>query len=170
MMWRRIAIGLFALMLSGCNDSQHNLHAFVSAVRSGPEAAIKPVTATSIRVPQSDFSDNQRAPFAPVAPSSGASTAPVPTIRPDGNRPPEPLEAFPLGKLAIVGTITVGNVQYALIQAPDNVVYHARTGDHAGLNYGEITAIGDHGVILSETIPNGAGGYKTRRARIPLTP
>ena len=78
----------------------------------------------------------------------------------------EALEAFPLDALRLVGTISSAGVTYALIQAPDGVVYRVTHGAHLGQNYGEIDGISENGVLLTEIVPDGLGGYIRRPATI----
>ena len=91
------------------------------------------------------------------------------TIRPDVNRPNEPLEEFPLDALRMVGTITMQQRAFALIRAPDAVVHRVSVGDHLGQNYGKITGISETEVVLMEIIPDGLGGYIQRPASVALT-
>jgi type IV pilus assembly protein PilP len=61
---------------------------------------------------------------------------------PDRTRPQQPLEAFPIEDLRVMGIIMAGSVPYALIQTPPpNKPKHVRVGEYMGRSFGKITAI-----------------------------
>ena len=68
-----------------------------------------------------------------------------------------------------MGTIARSGVTYALIQAPDGVIHRLRPGNHIGQNYGRIDGIPENGVLLTEIVPDGLGGYIRRPATIAPT-
>jgi type IV pilus assembly protein PilP len=61
-------------------------------------------------------------------------------FRPE-NHVRQPLEAFPLESLKLVGTIFKDKTRVALIKTPDNTVQQVKIGNYLGLNYGVITEI-----------------------------
>lgn len=165
-----LIIGLMAALLPGCMQDRDDLQGFVAEVRSRPSPPIEPIPEFQSYTPYAYVAGDRRPPFTPVVDTRDAMPTSTSGIRPNVNRPLDPLEAFPLDSLTMVGTMIVDGVRYALIHAPDDVVYRAAVGEHAGKDYGEITAITDTAVKLSEIVPDGRGGYMRRPARIPLTP
>ena len=87
---------------------------------------------------------------------------------PDQNRTREPLEAFPLDGLKMSGTIGIGKTIEGLIRDPDAVIHRVHVGNYMGQNYGRITAISEDQIDLVELVPNGAGGWMERQAKIAL--
>jgi len=164
---RMITIGATALLLTSCAENTDDLQQFVTGVRSQPSPDIEPIPAFQTYTPYTYIADDRRPPFSPVldTPEIVASGG----LRPDIDRPLEDLEAFPLDSLDMVGLLTANGMLYALIRAPDDIVYRATVGDHAGHDYGEIMAIRDTGIELAEIVPNGAGGYMKRSATIPFS-
>lgn len=77
--------------------------------------------------------------------------------QPDFDRPPEPLEAFPLDSIQFIGRIgTAEGRQHALVRI-GGVVYRVTKGNYMGQNYGRIVDINDSEIILSETVKDPSG-------------
>ncbi|MEW5709678.1 MAG: pilus assembly protein PilP [Pseudomonadota bacterium] len=87
---------------------------------------------------------------------------------PDLNRPREPLEAYPLENLKMVGTLERGKRVHALIKTPDNNVFRVTVGNYLGQNFGRITRITEAEVTLTELVQEGAGGWTERTASLQL--
>lgn len=77
-------------------------------------------------------------------------------IQPDFDRPREPLEAYPLESLKMVGVVRKLKTLYALIQV-DNTIYQVRPGNHMGQSFGVITAISDTQVSVKELVQDPTG-------------
>ena len=89
---------------------------------------------------------------------------------PDRSRPAQPLEAFPIEDLRVMGIIMAGTVPYALIQTPPpNKPKHVRIGEYMGRSFGKITAISAEGVTVVETVKdaNGAWILQERQMSVP---
>jgi type IV pilus assembly protein PilP len=88
-------------------------------------------------------------------------------LQPDLNRRKEPLEAYPLETLKMVGTLEKRKEFFALVKA-DNTVYRVRKGNYMGQNFGLITDIGDTEVKLKEIVQDAAGDWTERVSTIQL--
>jgi type IV pilus assembly protein PilP len=77
-------------------------------------------------------------------------------IQPDFDRPREPLEAYPLESLKMVGVMRKDKVLHALIQV-DNTVYQVRPGNHMGQSFGVITSITDAQMNIKELVQDPTG-------------
>ena len=77
-------------------------------------------------------------------------------LQPDFDRPREPLEAFPLESLKMVGMVRINNVNHALIEA-SGVVHQVKVGSHIGLDFGVITGITDSEVQITELVQDPSG-------------
>lgn len=106
-------------------------------------------------------------PFKPrkIEPTKSASK-----LAPDLTRRKEPLEAYPLESLAMVGTLEKNKTMYALVRTPDRDVYQVRSGNHLGQNYGVVTDIGEGEIKLKELIQDGAGDWAERSSTLMLLP
>lgn len=168
---RLLLLGTVALA-SACGQDMSDLEQYALEVKSRTSKAVDPIPQPKPYEPFTYEPAERRDPFLPVLQSRESALAAAGgagTIRPDVNRPKEPLEEFPLDALRMVGTITMQQRAFALIRAPDAVVHRVSVGDHLGQNYGKITAISETEVVLMEIIPDGLGGYVQRPASVALT-
>lgn len=158
-----ILVVLAVASLSGCGGDNADLERYVAEVKARKAASIEPIPEIAAYEPYTYRAQDRRAPFTPTMPEPERSNS---SLAPNLNREREPLEAYPLDALRMVGTISRSGVTFALIQAPDNVVYRVTRGNHLGQNYGEITAVSGNGIALTEIVPDGMGGYDERPAAI----
>lgn len=91
------------------------------------------------------------------------------SIKPDFDRPTEPLEEFPLDSLRMVGTLEQGDANWALINDTDGTIHRVQTGNYAGQNHGKITRVTEFEVELTEIVPDGIGGWMERQATIAIS-
>jgi len=89
-------------------------------------------------------------------------------LAPDLNRRKEPLEAYPLESLSMVGTLEKGRTRYALVKTPDKDLYQVRQGMHMGQNYGVITDVTDSDIKLKELMQDGSGDWSERSSTLNL--
>jgi len=99
---------------------------------------------------------------APRAPRSDLSK-----MAPDLNRPKEPLEAFPLESLQMLGTISQNRETFALIKAGPNL-YRVKKGNYLGLNFGIVTGIDEVAINLKELVQDGQGEWVERASALQL--
>ncbi len=88
-------------------------------------------------------------------------------LRPDMDRRREPLEAFPLDTIHMVGVLRRPDAVAALLQV-DRVVYQARVGNYIGQNFGVITKITEGEVTLKETVQDSSGDWVERITTLQL--
>ena len=88
-------------------------------------------------------------------------------LRPDMDRPREPLEAYPLESLKFVGVMTRNKASYAIIQA-DGALYQVRQGSYMGQNFGVITRIAETEITLKELVQDAAGDWVERESALSL--
>lgn len=169
---RALLLGLLAALAAGCGQDMSDLEEYALEVKSRTSKNIEPIPQPKPYEPFVYEPGDRRDPFLAILQSRDAALAGgggAGAIRPDLNRPKEPLEEFPLDALRMVGTITMQQRAFALIRAPDAVVHRVSVGDHVGQNYGKITGISETEVVLMEIIPDGLGGYIQRPASVALT-
>jgi type IV pilus assembly protein PilP len=151
--------------LAACSG-QGDLHEWVAQVkaRKGAPLPALPVVKTFETFIYQD--QDRRDPFEPAPPEASAQTAAGP--HPDQNRPREPLEAFPLDSLKMVGTIGAKGSVEGLVKDPQGVIHQVRVGDYMGQNYGHVTQVTASEVDVVELVPNGSGGWMERDASVAL--
>jgi type IV pilus assembly protein PilP len=98
----------------------------------------------------------------------GPGGAPSASMRgPDLDRPKEPLEAFALETIQMVGSLTQARETYGLVKAGPNL-YRVRKGNYMGQNFGVITAIDETQISLKELIQEGSGEWTERTSSLQL--
>ena len=88
-------------------------------------------------------------------------------LKPDFNRPKEPLEAYPLESLKMVGVLSQGGVNYALINA-NRSLYRVKAGNYLGQNFGVITDITENQINLKELVLDTSGDWTERKVSLQL--
>jgi len=83
------------------------------------------------------------------------------------NRRKEPLEAYPLDSMTMVGSLTREGRPYALLRV-DNLLYQVKLGDYLGQNYGKITRITETDISLREIVQDAAGEWIERTTALQL--
>jgi type IV pilus assembly protein PilP len=79
----------------------------------------------------------------------------------------EPLEAYPLDTMSMVGSINKQGQPYALLRV-DNLLYQVKVGDYIGQNYGRITRVGETELVLREVVQDAAGEWIERTGTLQL--
>jgi len=83
------------------------------------------------------------------------------------NRRKEPLEAYPVDSMAMVGSVTRNGQPYALLKV-DNLLYQVKQGDYLGQNYGKIIKISETDVAYREIVQDAAGEWIERNSALQL--
>jgi type IV pilus assembly protein PilP len=165
----RAAAGLAlcaTLLLAACGGEQHaDLDDWMKEQGKNAKGKLDPLPQIK---PYDPFTYNAFSlpdPFKPrkIEPTKGGSK-----LAPDFSRRKEPLEAFPLESLSMVGTLARNKTVYALIRTPEREVYQVRTGNYLGQNYGVITGVADGEVKLKELIQDGTGDWTERSSTLQL--
>jgi type IV pilus assembly protein PilP len=88
-------------------------------------------------------------------------------VQPDLNRPKEPLEAFPLEALQMVGTLSQNQDMYALVRAGSNL-FRVKKGNYMGQNFGVITGIEEGQISLKEVVQDSGGDWVERSTAVQM--
>ena len=83
------------------------------------------------------------------------------------NRRKEPLEAYPLDSMTMVGSVAKQAQPFALLRV-DNLLYQVKLGDHLGQNYGRIVKISETEIVLREIVQDAAGEWIERTGNLQL--
>ena len=169
---KMVMLALAGLLIAGCSgDNLSDLRSFVQTEKAKPGGRVEPIPEVK---PFDSFTykvNGRKSPFQPWGISGGtakSSVASMGGLHPDTNRRREALESFPLDTLRMVGTLTQKGAMWAIIQAPDGLVYRVKRNNYLGQNYGRITKISEDKVELVEIVPDGLGGWEERRADLVL--
>jgi type IV pilus assembly protein PilP len=157
-----------AALLAGCGPSSHkDLVDWMNEQGKGVRGHLAPLPTIKPYEPfvYNDF--DLPDPFKPrkIEPTKSDNTN---KLAPDLNRRKEPLEAYPLESLSMVGTLEKGRTRYALVKTPDKDLYQVRQGMHMGQNYGVITDVTDTDIKLKELMQDGSGDWSERTSTLNL--
>lgn len=167
---RWIGLACAGLLLAGCGDEQEELRGWMDQQR-----AAMPVIKDTIPPPKKfePFRYDNAALADPFSQSklalAIAQAAPAKTsgLRPDTSRRREVLESFPLDNIKMVGHLSNGKSDYALLQV-ESMVYQARVGNYAGQNFGRIVRVTESEVTLKELVQDAAGDWIERDTALRL--
>jgi type IV pilus assembly protein PilP len=98
---------------------------------------------------------------------SAQATSNAALVAPELNRRKEPLEAFPLDSMALVGSLLPAGKPVALVKV-DNLLYQVKVGNYLGQNYGKVTKVSETEVSLREIVQDAAGEWIERQANLQL--
>jgi type IV pilus assembly protein PilP len=155
-----------AAALGGCSSEGDELRDFVRNSEKGLPRRIDPLPAVKPFEPFTYEGFDLPDPFKPrklTANREGAGGG----LAPDLNRRKEPLEAFPLEQLKMVGTLSQANDTYALVRA-DKTLYRVKKGNYMGQNFGVITGIDDIQIALKELVQDAGGEWVERSSALQL--
>ena len=162
---KRLASIAIVVGLTGCGGgSMEDLQTFVAETGKEMQGKIEPLPEVKVYEPFTYEAFDLPDPFKPRKLSTGGGGG----MQPDLTRPKEPLEAFSLETLKMVGVLSRKGVIHAVIKTPDNAIYHVRKGNYVGQNFGLITQIGDSEVSLREIVQDSAGDWSERTSTLIL--
>jgi type IV pilus assembly protein PilP len=162
---KRLASVVMFLSLSGCGGSgMEDLQTFVAETGKDMQGKIEPLPAVKVYEPFTYNAFDVPDPFKPRKLSVGGGGG----VQPDLTRPKEPLEAFSLETLKMVGSLSKKGVIHAVIKTPDNAIYHVKNGNYVGQNFGLITRVSDSEVALREIVQDSAGDWSERSSTLML--
>ena len=79
----------------------------------------------------------------------------------------EPLEAYPLDSMNMVGSVNKQGRPFALLRV-DGLLYQVKVGDYLGQNYGRVLRISDNEMVLREVVQDAAGEWIERNSALQL--
>ncbi len=157
-------------MLGACSTEQGELKEWLEQQRREVKPSVQPL------LPPKKFDPQPYAQAQAVEPFSTQKLAvalkaeaqqPNSLLSNEMNRRKEPLEAYPLDSMTMVGSVSKANLPYALLRA-DNLLYQVKVGDHLGQNYGRILKITETQISLREIVQDAAGEWIERSTTLQL--
>lgn len=155
---------LASVLLTGCSDQQQDLRDWMAEASKDLKPNLKPLPsirqASVVAYQGSGLID----PFKPSKLEPDKKSA---LFTPDANRRREPLEAYPLESLRMVGVMMKKGQVHAII-AVDKTLHQVKVGNYLGQNYGKITAITESDVSLKELVEDASGEWTERISTLQL--
>ncbi len=166
------AASLLALV-GGCAPGHEDLRQWMTEQRNQMRPNVTPLAEPKKYVPQDYVETAAADPFGSdrltqaLRRESGVKGSDASLITPELNRRKEPLEAFPLDTMTMVGSLDRGGKRVALLRV-DKLLYQVRVGEHLGQNYGRVTRITESDVALREIVQDAAGEWIERNSELQL--
>jgi type IV pilus assembly protein PilP len=162
-------------VLGACGGSEHEeITQWMQEQRTQTKPQVQPIPEPKKFTPQSYTQEQQLEPFsnqklaqALKRETQQAGTASAALLAPELNRRKEPLEAYPLDSMSMVGSLLKQGQPVALIKV-DNLLYQVKPGNYLGQNYGRITKVAENEVVLRELVQDAAGEWVERVASLQL--
>lgn len=168
---RRIFVLVCTILIAGCGGEEYgDLRQELNGLTKGMRGRVKPLPPVRTYEPVGYVSEGQVDPFRPeriIVAQDSATAKSVSKLAPDTNRPKEPLEAFPLESIAMMGTITQQKRTFGLVKAGPNL-YRVSKGNYMGQNFGVITGIEESQIALKELVQDGSGEWVERNSTLQL--
>ncbi len=164
-------VWLFLGGLVGCGESSvhQDLRDYFAETKRQPKKHIDPLPAFSPYKAFSYGAMTLRSPFEkPVVEELRAFVASGESVKPDLSREREYLEGFNFASLAMVGTVLMGGVQWALVDDGEGDVHRVRVGNYLGKNHGKIIATSSSQVSVVEIVSDGVDGWVERPRTLKL--
>lgn len=163
-----------AAFLTGCGGSDsEELQQWIAEQRNQTRSRVQPIPEPKKFTPQAYLQDAATDPFSnqkltqALKRESAQATSNAGLIAPELARRKEPLEAFPLDTMSMVGSLVKTGQPVALLKV-DNLLYQVRPGNYLGQNYGRITKVSESEIVLREIVQDGAGEWIERTATLQL--
>ena len=155
------------IALAACGGESHqDLRAWMATQGEGVKGKLEPLPQMKPYEPFTYNAFDLPDPFKPrkIEPGRGGGSK----LAPDLARRKEPLEAFPLESLNMVGSMQQGKATYGLVRTPERDVFQVRVGNYMGQDYGVVTAITDAEIRLKELVQDSAGDWTERSSTLQL--
>jgi type IV pilus assembly protein PilP len=165
------ASAIMALTLTACGDAQDELQQWIEQQRREVKPNVTPLSPPKKFNPQAYLAGAGVEPFSTqklTVAIKQESRQPNSLLAAEINRRKEPLEAYPLEGLSMVGTLEKGKTRYALVKTPERDIYQVRQGNHMGQNFGVVVGISDTDIKLKELMQDGAGDWSERSSTLNL--
>ena len=167
-------IMLCALSMWGCGSSgEDELRQWMVNERAQAKPRITPISEPKQFLPQPYVADEGMEPFnvlkltQALRRESAQVASNAALIAPEMARRKEPLEAFPLDAMAMVGSMNKNGKPTALLTV-DKLLYQVQLGNYLGQNYGRITAITETSIQLREIVQDPTGDWIERITSLEL--
>jgi type IV pilus assembly protein PilP len=173
-LWHFSCVLAVGVLLTGCGESRDDdIRQWLVSERNQTQPKVQPLPAPKQFVPEPYQSASVVEPFssqkltqALMRDSSQAASNGA-LVAPELKRRREPLEAFSLDAMTLVGSISKAGRPVALVKV-DNLLYQVRPGNYLGQNFGKVTKISETEVNLREIVQDAGGEWVERIVSLQL--
>ncbi len=164
------ALALVALLLGACSADHDELRQWMEQQRREIKPNVTPLQPPKKFDPQPYTAAQAVDPYSTqklTVALKQEARQPNSLLSAELNRRKEPLEAYPLDSMSMVGSVSKQGQPFALLRV-DALLYQVKLGDYLGQNYGRITRIAETEVALREIVQDAAGEWIERPATLQL--
>ena len=164
------ALGLPVLLLAGCSGEIDELRQWMEQQRKEAKPTVSPLLPPKKFLPQPYEAGAGVDPFSAQKLSVAIkqeAAQPNSLLTAEISRRKEPLEAYPLDTMSMVGSLTREQKRYALLRV-DSLLYQVKAGDYLGQNFGRVTKISETEITLREVVQDAAGEWIERGSTLQL--
>lgn len=166
---KKILILAAVALLAGCGEEQSELKQELKQLTKDLRGKVDPLPQVKPYEPVPYKGEGEVDPFRPerinVAQAGGKPAGGG--RKPNLDRPKEPLEAFPLESILMVGTLMQKKEYFALVKAGTNL-YRVGKGNYMGQNFGVVTSIDENQIALKELVQDSGGDWVERTSALQL--
>jgi type IV pilus assembly protein PilP len=163
-----------SLLVAGCgSSSEDEIRQWMVSERNQTRPKVAPIPEPKQFVPEPYSNAAAVEPFSnqkltqALKRDSAQTVSNAALVAPELARRKEPLEAFPLDSMALVGSIVKAGQPIALVKV-DSLLYQVKVGNYLGPNYGRVTQINETVVTLREIVQDAVGEWIERAATLEL--
>ncbi|OYT87111.1 MAG: pilus assembly protein PilP [Burkholderiales bacterium PBB6] len=156
--------------LGACSSDDDELKAWMDQQKQEVKPSVEPIAAPKKFTPQAYTGVGAVDPFGAQKMASGNkldANQSGAMLASEAKRRKEPLEAFPLDGMVMVGSMTRDKRQYAILKV-EALLHYVKVGEYLGLNYGKITKITETEITLREIVQDAAGEWIERNSTLQL--
>jgi type IV pilus assembly protein PilP len=167
---RAACVALAAVLLAACSAEHEELRLWMEQQRREVKPNITPLQPPKKFDPQPYTSAQAVEPFSQqklTVALKQEARQPNSLLSAEMNRRKEPLEAYPLDSMSMVGSVNKQGQPFALLRV-DALLYQVKLGDYLGQNYGRITRIAETEIAMREIVQDAAGEWIERPATLQL--
>jgi type IV pilus assembly protein PilP len=165
---------LFLVVLPGCGSSKDDdIRQWMVEERNQTRPKVAPIPAPKQFKPEAYVNGSALEPFSnqkltqALKRDSSQAASNGALVAPELARRKEPLEAYPLDAMSLVGSIVKAGQPVALVKV-DNLLYQVKLGNYLGLSYGKVVKITEAEVTLREIVQDAVGEWIERIATLQL--
>lgn len=168
------AVLLASVFLAGCGPSgEEELRTWMQELRASIRPRVVPITEPKQFIPQNYVGESGMDPFnvakltQALRRDSAQVSAVSSLVSPEMARRKQPLEAYPLDAMTMVGSLNKAGMPTALLRV-EKLLYQVRVGDYVGQNHGKIVKITETGIQIREIVQDVSGDWVERMTSLDL--
>lgn len=171
---RYVAAFCATVLLAGCGPSgEDEIRVWMDELRATTRSRVTPLTEPKQFIPQNYVAEGGVDPYSvakltqALRRDSAQSITNASLVAPEMARRKEPLEAYPLDAMSMVGSLNKTGAPTALLNV-EKLLYQVRVGDYLGQNYGKIVKITETGIQIREIVQDTTGDWIERMTALDL--